>query len=499
MSKRDRRRNARVQNTVVQNEVQVINAPSKIENSAPGYELGAFGFEGFGFGQSAPFGPQISNVDSAYGNLRWYFVSNFRQVLSQLYVEIGLVQTIVDVPVDDAFRGGIEIKSKQLDEQQIEKLKISVDRDDDLNTAAQAGKWNRLYGGAAILILVGDQDPEEPLDVDAIGQDTDLEFRAVDLWELYGDKQDTDEYDPAVLNQNFEFYDYYGHRLHKSRVLRLKALPAPSFLRPRLRGWGMSVVEALIRSMNQYLKATDLAFEVLDEFKVDVYKVKNLVTTLMSANGHQKVYERIRKTNWHQNAIVLDSEDDWDNKQLTFAGLAETMQGIRMQVAADMRMPITKLFGTSTSSGFKTDQNDMENYNSMVEAQVRNKLKYDILRMLELKCQKLFGFVPDDLAIYFKPLRVLSAEEEENVKTQKFNRLIQAKERAELTTQEFRDAANKGDLFDIKLDTKAEMLDPNDPELQDVASDGNKLPSDASDSSEMKDLKKEAKPETDDQ
>ena len=50
----------------------------------------------------------------------------------------------------------------------------------------------------------------------------------------------------------------------------MKGLTAPSFLRPRLRGWGFSVVEKLVRSINQYIKATDLGFEVLDEFKLDV-------------------------------------------------------------------------------------------------------------------------------------------------------------------------------------------------------------------------------------
>lgn len=185
--------------------------------------------------------------------------------------------------------------------------------------------------------------------------------------------------------------------------------------------------------------------------------------------------QTIQMANWqknYQHALVLDSEDDWDHKQLSFAGLAETMAGIRMQVAADMRMPITKLFGTSVSAGFSTDQNDMENYNSMVESEVRGKLKYDILRMCEIKCQKLFGFIPDDLELEFKPLRELNATDQETVKTAKFTRLLQAKAAGEITTQEFRDACNKGDLFDVELDTTGEdMMNPNDPEMSDVVSE----------------------------
>ena len=414
-----------------------------------------------------PYSEQISDSGTMFKNLRWYFVSNLRQLLSELYCEIGLIQTIVDVPVDDALRGGVILKSKQLDEDEILKLINSLDRDDDINTVGQAAKWNRLFGGAGVLIMT-DQDPMQPLNIEAINKDTPLEFRAVDMWELFWDKQNTDGYDPSLQTENFEHYSYYAQQLHKSRVMRMKGLTAPSFLRPRLRGWGFSVVEKLVRSINQYIKATDLGFEVLDEFKLDVYKIKNLTTTLMSEVGASAVQKRVQMANWqknYQNAIVMDSEDDFDHKQLSFAGLAEAMEGIRMQVASDMRMPITKLFGTSASKGFATDQNDMEVYNAMVEAEVRNKIKYDLLRVIEIKCQKLFGFIPDDLSIEFKPLRVLSAEQEENVKTQKFNRVLQAKQAGEITTFEFREACNKDALLSISLDNNQDQLNTDDPEI----------------------------------
>lgn len=442
----------------------------------PGIGIGG-GINPIGFpgNQGSPYGQPVEQATPLFNNLRWYLVSNMRQLLSELYVENGLVQTIVDVPVDDGLRGGIQIKSKQLDEGQIEELQISIDRDDDLATAGQAAKWNRLFGGAGILILT-DQDPEEPLDLEALGPDDKLEFRAVDMWELFWDKQNTEGYDPAIQSEDFEFYNYYASKVHKSRVMRLKGFTAPSFIRPRLRGWGFSVVEVLVRSLNQYLKATDLGYEVLDEFKLDVYKIKNLVNTLLSPNGAQQVAQRMQTANYiknYQNAIVMDSEDDFDHKQLSFSGLAEAMSGIRMQVASDMRMPIIKLFGQSVSSGLgNSAQEEMENYNSMVEAQVRNKLKYDLLRMCEIKCQMLFGFIPDDLTIEFKPLRELTAEQAENVKTQKFARLLQAKQVGELSTLEFRDACNKGNLFDVTLDTSEDLLNPDDPEVTAIVKEG---------------------------
>lgn len=433
----------------------------EIQNSlgdAIGYNVGNLPFPQ---SQGTGFSPQISQATPMFYNMRWYLISNFRQLLSEAYVEIGLIQTVIDVPIDDALRGGIEIRSDQLSEDEIEELLGSLDRDDDINTIGQAAKWNRLFGGSGIIVIVEGQDPMEPLDLDAIGPDTDIEFRAADLWELFFSYQDSDGYDPSQQMENYEYFNYYGEQIHKSRVMVMKGTQAPSFIRPRLRGWGFSVVEVLVRSINQYLKATDLTFEVLDEFKLDIYKIKNLVNTLMSPMGKQKVQERVQLANWqknYQHAVVMDSEDDFDHKQLSFAGLAEAMEGIRIQVASDLRMPLTKIFGVS-SAGFNSGEDDIEVYNSMVESQVRNKIKYQILRLCEIKCQKLFGYVPDDLKISFKSLRTMKAVDEETVKTQKFQRALQALQAGEITHREFRDACNKGQLLDISLSTEGTDLD----------------------------------------
>ncbi len=130
----------------------VANAEAPIANGlgdALGFGTGiGGGVNPLGFpGNQGAFGTeQISNTGTIFRNLRWYLVSNFRQMLSQAYVEIGLIQTIVDVPIDDGLRGGVMLKSQQLEEDQITALQLSLDRDGDLRTAGQAGKWNRLFG-----------------------------------------------------------------------------------------------------------------------------------------------------------------------------------------------------------------------------------------------------------------------------------------------------------------------------------------------------------------
>lgn len=427
-----------------------------------GFDLNAFS----NFAPGMSIGTPVNQVGTLYKNNRWYFISNFRQLLSQTYCEHGIIQTVCDVPVDDAFRGGIDVITNQIDPEDLKKLKNEMERSEDVTVMAQTQKWKRLFGGSATLIMT-DQNPMTPLDLKQIKQGGRLEFRAVDMWELFWSLQNTDDYATAIDAQQLntvEFYDYYGQQVHYSRVLKQVGRPAPSFLRPRLRGWGLSEIEVLVNSINQYLKSNNLIFEVLDEFKIDVYKMKNLANTLLNPNGADAVQRRIAAANLQKNynhAVAMDSEDDFVQKELSFTGIAETMVGIRMQIASDLRMPLTKVFGIS-ASGFSSGEDDIENYNSMVESTIRAKAKFPALLMVQLRCQQMFGFVPDDLDIGFKPLRMLSAEQEENVKTQQFSRLLQSTQAGLLTSKEFRDGCNKNNLFPIQVDPDTEMINEDD-------------------------------------
>ncbi len=427
----------------------------------------AIGYNNLGGQSNISQGTQLSQVSTLFNNNRWYLISNMRQLLSQLYVEHGVVKTLIDIPVDDAFRGGIEISTKQLDEDQIKELQVCLSNNNDIEVVKQACKWNRLFGGAGILIIT-DQDCTRPLNVKAITADSPLEFKAVDMWELYYTQQNIDDNDVEVeveINNiksgNDEFYNYYSQTVNKSRVMTMKGLEAPSFVRPRLRGWGFSVIEDLVRSLNQYMKANQLTFELLDELKIDVFKIDGYNQALLNPTGKSKIRDRVADANWqknYQNAVTMDTKDDFSQKELNLSFIPLAMQEFRIQFASDMRMPLTKLFGLS-SAGFNSGEDDIENYNGMIESTVRDKSKFEMKRVVELRCQQLYGFIPTDLEINFKPLRILSSVDEEAVKTSKFARLIQARQAGEISSIEFREACNRDKLLGIQIDTSKDNLD----------------------------------------
>lgn len=395
-----------------------------------------------------PFAPQNSRLETMFINTRWSLISNFRTILSEAYAEYGIVQTLVDQPVSDAFSTGFNIITDDLDDKQKRILQTYLEKNRIIQEIQKACNWARLFGGGGLVIMV-DQKPDEPFNINEIEKDSPLEFKAADMWELYKDQ--TNIWNPWENDRDDVYYNYYGVRLNRTRVLPICGKEAPSFIKPRLRGWGMSELERVVRSINSYLKNQDLIFELLDEAKIDVYQMNGFNTAMLTAQGTRTAEKRIQMANSlksYLNALILDTNDKYEQKQLSFNGLSEILNQIRQGVAADLKMPMTKLFGVS-SAGFNSGEDDIENYNSMIESEVRSKVKFIVIQVLEICCQKLFGFVPEDLMIEFKSLRVLSAEQEENMKNSQFNRLIQSYANGLLSPEKFMIGCNNLDLLGV--------------------------------------------------
>lgn len=426
---------------------------STIENSLNSL-VGALGA-----GAPNPFSQQLSQSTTLFLNLRWYMVSNNRQLLSQMYVEHGIIQTLIDQPVDDAYSTGFEIHSGQLDGNDIEELVAFMEETQAIHAVMQASKWQRLYGGGAVMVLTG-PNYTTPLTIDQLKEGSLLEFVAVDLWELYNTILN-----PVPSDMQFEampeYFDYYGIRVHSSRVMIMKGKEAPSFVRPRLRGWGMSEVERMVRSMNSYLKNQDVVFELLDEAKIDVYKMKGFNAALMNKEGTNRIASRVQDANTiknFQHALTMDTDDEYQQKQMSFAGLPDILTNIRQGIAADVKMPMTKLFGIS-ATGFNSGEDDIENYNSMINSEIRAKSKYKVLQIIKICCQIKFGFIPDDLKITWNPLRELSATDEESVKTTKFNRVMSGFSSGLISAKEARESINKDHLLPVEIDESDEVYD----------------------------------------
>ena len=399
------------------------------------------------------FKAPLQNPYSTYINTRENIYTIDRTNLNYRFCTDGIFKKIVVQRVDDALKGELNIISDLLSPEQIDELKDDINEKNIIETVKRLLYWDRLFGGAGLICEVEGQGSSELLTLSNINQGDKINYYAVDRWEFSNTPYtSSDQIKSANIDE--EFY-YYEHIINKSRILLLRGVAAPSLIRPILQGWGLSVVEPLIAPSNNYQKALNLVYELMDEAKVDVYKIDGLNTTLLV--GEDKVVkDKLEVVNELKNfmkAIAMDSKDDFIQKQLNLTGIIDIIHELKLDICSAMDYPITKLFGTSPS-GFNSGDSELRMYNSTVEAETRPYIFNILKKILKLECKCLFGIYVDDLELTLPPLETLNQEQLEGAKDREFARLMQLKDRDLIQKETLENAINRANLFNdsIELD-----------------------------------------------
>ena len=423
----------------------------------------------------------IQSANPMFYNNRYYMITNMRTLLNEMYIEHGIIQTMIDQPVEDGFRGGFKIISSELSNDEIIELEKKIEETEAVEKLIEALKWNRLFGGAGLIINVAGEDPRDDFDIEAVGEGREIEFYSADRWELANNPYIlTPTLTPNGQRVKDVNFNYYGIEINPSRVLILRGKPAPSLKRLQLQGWGMSELERLVSPMNKFLKNQNVIYELLDEAKLDVYSIDNYAGSVASGQ-EEAVKKRIMLTNYmksYLNALILDAEDKFDQKQMSMAGVSEVLREARYDIASAMKMPVTKIFGMS-SAGFNSGDDDIENYNSMIERDVRTPAKNVIKTIIRLLCKATFDYIPEDIDIEFESLRIMKETEEEALRTSKYNRFRDLYINGLITKGEFYDLLNQENVIQQELKIKGDdeyysMLDGGVSPMQNI-NQGNEL------------------------
>ena len=396
------------------------------------------------------FNNQSLDLVNGYNNVDIQCISLQQILLTYLYKTYGILEKIVTVPVDEAYKkGGFDLEAETLDDEDLEDLKKKIKSCDDIDVLKTAQYWSRLFGGGA-LVLIGDTDNlAKPLNYDRL-YGKDIKFMPVDKFQL--------TYSKANINMTNGVWrlTQYGRvdaniqtKIHSSRVMILKGKKAPFIVSQQLQGWGMSCYENIFQDMSQFFKARNVLFELLDEAKTDVLKLATLETALSSVNGEralQKMIDMIARSKNYKSQITLSTKDEYEQKQISFGGMAEILKEIRIMMAGSANIPVNKIWGEGVT-GFGSGEDSLENFNSLVENEVRTPAERAIQWILKVRCYQLFGREVEDLIIDWKPLRVMSAIDEQNINDHKTNNALQLYDRGLLTPQEIMEYLKKQGIF----------------------------------------------------
>jgi phage-related protein (TIGR01555 family) len=347
--------------------------------------------------------------------------------LTYAYKSNGYIQTAINQIVDDAFaKDGLIINSKTLEDEELEQLKQALEDNDDIVAIKNVIRWGELYGGG-VLIANTEQDYELPLDEKQL-KGKKLKFIAADRWQCYQNGISPRTAPSFVLTDNILENQFQGGiTIDRSRVEIFTRIEAPYLLRAMLQGWGLSIFESIIPPLTQFMKAMGVTLELLDEAKIDVIKIFDLANSLLSPDGEAAIKRRLQIVTENKNyksSIAMDSQDDYQQKQITFSGLPEMIEKIQYLICAAIRRPYSKVFGKG-GNGLSEQTSDLENYASIVDAEIRQPAKKLIKWVIDLRCLQLFGRKLPDLKISWKPIRSLSEEEEADIKDKAFARYMQ--------------------------------------------------------------------------
>lgn len=360
------------------------------------------------------------------------------QLLTTLYRENWIVQNIIGTIPDDICRKWFELKSSVAPEY-IDKFRQQERRTKLREKVRQGMYWGRLYGGAAGIIMIkGQDDMSEPLDLDSIVPDSFLGLQVLDRWtgvypsgELVTDPEDADFGFPAYYTIRDEERNQIIASVHHTRVVRFTGRELPWLEQVVEQYWGESEIEAvyeeLVRRDNVAANIAALTFRA----NVNYMESDGLDQLLGTANTEMQ--RRFWNTLQAQSIMesnfglrLVNKGDTIHNRQYTFTGLPEVYDRVMMDVAGAARTPVTKLFGRSPAGLNATGESDMQNYYDYIDGLREAGFRAIIERLLPVLALSAWGVIPDDLDIEFPPMDSPNAAEMADVAQKKTAAVIAA-------------------------------------------------------------------------
>lgn len=369
------------------------------------------------------FGDSISNVAAGLGDpmrdkmaATTYGLTLLDDMqLAAIYKSNWMGRKAVDIPALDSVRKG---RDWQADQDQIELIEAEEKRLDLWGKLLDALVKARLWGGAAIFIGTGDQNLMEPLNVERVGKGgvkylTVLSRRDVTAGPIEQDVLSEFHGKPA-------YYEVTGQttmvRIHPSRMAIFTGARRadPLMFAGANQGWGDSVLEAMYSAMrNADATAANIA-SLIFEANVDVFKIPNLSNNLADPSYQDLLIRRFTAAatlKGINRALIMDGEEEYDRKTISFATLPEILQQFMQQFCGAADIPMTRFFGTAPSGLGSNGDHSMNNYHDRINSAQTLEITPAMYRLDECLIRSALGSRPPAIYYAWAPLENMSEKE----------------------------------------------------------------------------------------
>ena len=307
-----------------------------------------------------------------------------RNMVEAMYRSDWLSKKIVDAPAEDATR---EWRQWSGSEQQIEAIEEVEKAHRIQEKTKQAIVRARLYGGAALVFAVKNQDPSTELEIDRVGKG-DLEFVVVmNRYELNAGQRIFDVRSPYYTKP--EYYtvatpvygvgsssgSVYGERnreqggdymrqvtpatgtvtVHPSRVVEFVGNELPDWrLIPMGGGWGDSVLQAVDDTLKDIGLTLGGVANMINDAKLDIIKIPDFSKNIGTTEYANRTLARFSYANQAKsvvNSLILDSEEEWERISTRFQGLPDILHQYLVIAGGAADIPMSRLIGQTGSRG----------------------------------------------------------------------------------------------------------------------------------------------------
>lgn len=333
------------------------------------------------------------------------FMFNMLQDFAELeaaYIDNWIARDIIDIPVDDSTREWREFASDDATAiREAEKL-YNVQ-----SVTQDAFKWAGLYGGAGVLMIT-DQPFNKPLRVKKIKQGSLKRLLVLDRMFINGQAFNVTN----PLAENYMLPDYFvvnggSQQIHYSHFVKAPGAPLPMRLRMINGGWDDSRLRRCLEDVKDAVSAKGGVAALIQEANIDVINRENLANDLAAGDMDDVIAQRYNIFGMMKSLYrlaLLDKNEEFDRKQISFGGLGEILSVLMEWTAGAAGIPMTRLFGVQAKGLGDSGQGDMNNYYNTIRGGQESKYRPFLKRIDEVLIRSTLGTMPDGLDFEFAPL-----------------------------------------------------------------------------------------------
>ncbi len=321
-----------------------------------------------------------------------------------------LCARIVNSVADDMTRAWLECTWDGKDDQeeytdQIEAAEQALGVQAKVNEAI---KWARLYGGGAIILGIKGQKLSEPLDLETVRKGSLSLLHVMDRWRLAATGMNDEDTESPNFGNPLHYTLYQSaEEVHWSRVIRFDGRVLPWYEWQRNGRWHDSELQALMTNVQDYAATRAATASLVFESNVDIIKTPDLAANHASDDGTAIVTDRYQSMVIMKSinrALILDKDEEYQQKQVSFAGINEVLEKFMVDVCGACDIPMTRLFGRSPGGLNATGDSDLRNYYDHISARQNSAVRPQLMRLYEVLVRSTIGSMPPDFGIRFNPL-----------------------------------------------------------------------------------------------